>query len=278
MYFIPDSRIDELINEDLQLMDMTVLALGIEDVRGAVLCFPKQECTVAGVEEAARIFRRCDAAAHIIKPSGSRAAAGEVILKAEGSAGALHACYKTAQNVMEYCSGIATRTADMAAAAKAAAPGVSVAVTRKHFPGAKTLSVKAALAGGAAPHRLGLSDSILVFDQHRIFTDDFPALIKRMKAEFPEKKIEAEAANAEEGLAFVRAGADAVQCERFTPAELSGFVREAKNIAPGVVIAAAGGVNASNAAEYAAAGADVLVTSWVYFGKPQDIKMQFIRK
>ena len=46
---------------------------------------------------------------------------------------------------------------------------------------------------------------------------------------------------------------------------------------PKAVIAAAGGINAANAAEYAATGVDVLVTSWVYFGKPEDIKMKFSR-
>jgi molybdenum transport protein len=43
---------------------------------------------------------------------------------------------------------------------------------------------------------------------------------------------------------------------------------------PSLVINAAGGVNSANAREYAASGADVLVTSWVYFGKPFDIKMK----
>lgn len=277
MYFIPDSYIDGLISEDLQLMDMTVLAAGIENAPGCVECFPKQSCTIAGVEEAARIFRRCGAAAEVLKPSGAQAAAGEAILRAEGTAGALHACYKTAQNVMEYCSGIASRTADMVSAAKAVNPAALVGVTRKHFPGAKALSVKAALAGGAAPHRLGLSDSILVFDQHRVFMEDFPGAVKRMKAEFPEKKIEAEAGDPAEALSFVRAGVDAVQCERFAPDALRAFVEEAKAINPSLIIAAAGGVNAANAAEYAATGADVLVTSWVYFGKPQDIKMRFGR-
>jgi molybdenum transport protein len=42
-----------------------------------------------------------------------------------------------------------------------------------------------------------------------------------------------------------------------------------------VKISAAGGIDADNAADYAATGVDVLVTSWVYFGKPEDIKMRF---
>ena len=89
--------------------------------------------------------------------------------------------------------------------------------------------------------------------------------------------IEAEAESPEEAMGYLRAGIDMVQCERFAPAELAAFVKEAKAEFPRAVIAAAGGINAANAAEYAATGVDVLVTSWVYFGKPEDIKMKFSR-
>ncbi len=277
MFYISDSYIEELIHEDLQHMDVTTMAMGIEDEPGIVECFPKRECTLAGVEEAARIFRTCGAEAEILMPSGSPAAANEICLRARGTAGQLHACYKLAQNVMEYSSGIATRAAAMVAAARSANPRVHVSVTRKHFPGGKALSLKAALAGGASLHRLGLSDSILVFDQHRVFAGDFAELIPRMAAAFPEKKIAAEADSREEAARWLRAGADIVQCERFSPEELAAFVGEAKGFNPRVTIAAAGGINAANAAEYAATGADVLVTSWVYFGKPEDIKMKFSR-
>ena len=75
-------------------------------------------------------------------------------------------------------------------------------------------------------------------------------------------------------MKFIEAGADIIQCERFSCSELRSFVTAAKAMRPDVIINAAGGVNASNAKEFAAAGADVLVTSWVYFGKPFDIKMK----
>ncbi|MDO5116755.1 MAG: ModD protein [Synergistaceae bacterium] len=277
MFYISDRYVEELIHEDLQHMDLTTMAMGIEELPGRVECFPKRECTLAGVEEAARIFEKCGAKTEIFLKSGRRAAAGEICLAASGTAGQLHGCYKLAQNVMEYSSGIATRTAAMLAAARAVNPKIHVAVTRKHFPGGKALSLKAALAGGASLHRLGLSDSILVFDQHRIFTEDFAALVPRMAAAFPEKKIEAEADCPEEAMRWLRAGVEMIQCERFSLEELAAFVKEAKPLNPRAVIAAAGGVNAENAAEFAAAGVDILVTSWVYFGKPEDIKMKFSR-
>ena len=277
MFYIPDSYIESLINEDLQFMDLTTLSMGIENSPGRLSCFPKRACVLAGVVEAARIFTKLGAKTEISVPEGRPAEAGQVFLTAVGTAGMLHAGWKIAQNVMEYSSGIATRTAEMVRNARAVKPGINVAVTRKHFPGAKALSLKAALAGGAIIHRLGLSDSILVFEQHRVFAgtrENFLALIPVMARELPEKKIAVEVASPQEGLAYARAGAHVVQCERFTFEELTEFVAAAKQVNPSLEITAAGGVNAANAAEYAATGVDMLVTSWVYFGKPEDVKMQ----
>ncbi len=277
MFYIPDSYLESLINEDLQLMDLTTLSMGIENAPGQLSCFPKRACVLAGVEEAARIFTKLGARTDLSISEGQPVEAGQVFLTAVGTAGMLHAGWKIAQNVMEYSTGIATRTAEMVRNARAVKPDIRIAVTRKHFPGAKALSLKAALAGGAGIHRLGLSDSILVFEQHRVFAgthEDFLALIPVMARRLPEKKIAVEADSPQEALDFVKAGADVVQCERFALQELAEFVLIAKELNPSLEITAAGGINAANAAEYAATGVDVLVTSWVYFGKPEDVKMQ----
>ena len=279
MFYIPERTIQELLEEDLHLLDMTTQALGIEKKPGRIDCFPKRSCVVAGVEEAERVFACAGAHADILAPSGSRLEAGDVCLRVTGTAGALHAACKVAQNVMEYSSGIATRCAAMVDAARSVSPHVEVAVTRKHFPGGKRLSLKAALAGGASIHRTGLSDSILVFDQHRVFAggaQGFARMIGGISARYPEKKIAAEANDPDEAALFARAGADVIQCERFTYDDLRRTVRDIRAIRPSVKVSAAGGVNADNAVEFAATGVDILVTSWVYFGKPEDIKMRFV--
>jgi molybdenum transport protein len=273
MFFISDHELEEILSEDIPYGDETVDLMGIGDAAGRITCHPKADGVVSGVSLAARIFRMVGLTVQELARDGERIAAGTTILKASGSAGAIHATYKTAQTVMEYCSGISGRARAMVDAAASANPRCRVALTRKHFPGAKKLSLYAGLAGGATIHRMGLSESILIFDQHRVFADDFPALLARMKAVSPERKIAVEAATADEGLAFVRAGADIIQCERFSPEALAEFIGKARGENPAVLVSAAGGVNAETAAAYAAAGADFLVTTWPYFGKPFDIKM-----
>ena len=277
MFIIPENYLNSLMEEDLQHMDLTVMSMDIENISGSLECYSKNDCVLAGAEEAARLFKNTGCEVELLLSGGTFIEGGKVFMRVRGTAGAMHACWKQSQNIIEYSSGIATRTAEMVKNAKAANPSVHVSVTRKHFPGGKALSIKAALAGGASLHRLGLSDSILVFDQHRAFTHDFISLIPLMARRFPEKKIAVEADTPAEAEAYLKAGAHIVQCERFTYEELRNFVKISRSINKDAVIAAAGGINAANAKEYASTGVDILVTSWVYFGKPQDIKMKMSR-
>ena len=134
-------------------------------------------------------------------------------------------------------------------------------------------------------HRLNLSDSVLVFDQHRVFLDDagtdapdalraFARRIPEFRAALPEKKLCAEVDSPEDALLLARAGIDIVQCEKFPCSLLAETVRELRAARPGILVLAAGGINGDNAADYAASGADELVTTWPYFGRPADIKVR----
>jgi molybdenum transport protein len=68
---------------------------------------------------------------------------------------------------------------------------VVVACTRKSVPGTRGLSMKAILGGGAVPHRLGSSETTLVFAQHRAFTGgaSFSAIIDSLRQRIPEKIV-----------------------------------------------------------------------------------------
>jgi molybdenum transport protein len=177
-------------------------------------------------------------------------------------------------NLLEYASGIATRTRTIVNRAKKVNPGITVVTTRKSFPGTKKVALKAIMAGGALPHRIGLSDSILVFRQHSVFMgglESFLETISELKAKTPEHKIIVEAESAEEALKIAAAEVDVVQVDKLPPDELSIVVKQIRQAKPGITISAAGGINADNAAAYAETGVDILVLSSVYFGKPADI-------
>lgn len=284
-----DAFLDELLLEDCPYMDLTVELLGIGDRPGELVCSPREDCVIAGVETAAALWEKCGARVDRHARSGDRLAAGQAALSVRGRAADLHRALKIAQNIMEYMTGIATRAADMLERARAARSDVQVAVTRKNFPGAKRLCLEAAICAGARVHRLGLSDSVLIFDQHRVFLRDesrpgaaetatsptpaelLAARVPALRRALPEKKLAAEVGTPEEAFLLARAGLDTIQCEKFSSTELAATVKQIRLMRPDVLILAAGGIRADNAADYAAAGADVLVTSWVYTGKPTDI-------
>jgi molybdenum transport protein len=76
-----------------------------------------------------------------------------------------------------------------------------------------------------------------------------------------------------EALAIADAGADVVQIDKASPADVAGLRRHCEGRMPRPLVAAAGGINAGNAADYVRAGADVIVTSAPYTARPLDVKV-----
>jgi molybdenum transport protein len=228
---------------------------------------------VACSEEAARIITRAGGSVEVQSQSGAALAAGAPILTATGPAQALLRAWKIAQNLVEVASGIATATRGIVDAARAVKPGIGVVCTRKNAPGTKLMSLKAILAGGATPHRLGLSETILIFAEHRSFLQGLPpkevvALVRQAVAE---KKIVVEVGSVDEALLWAAAGADVIQTEKFSTQDVETLCHALGQFPLKPHVAAAGGVNTGNAGAYAAAGADILVTSAPYWAKPCDV-------
>ena len=274
LYQLPDRDIERFIEEDVPYGDITTSLLGIGSLMGEITFTSRHSTVLCCTEEAARVLELCGATVTCCLESGSMVEAGVTILTATGPAGSLHAGWKVAMNLLEYASGIATRTRTIVNRAKKVNPGITVVTTRKSFPGTKKIALKAIMAGGALPHRIGLSDSILVFRQHSVFMgglESFLETIAELKAKTPEHKIIVEAESAEEALKIAAAEVDVVQVDKLPPDDLSIVVKQIRQAKPGITISAAGGINADNAAAYAETGVDILVLSSVYFGKPADI-------
>ena len=276
---LSDGDIERLIEEDIPYGDLTTHLLGIGVRPGRIEFTTREETILCGTEEAARVLQKCGATLISCMPSGTRLAAGVEFLVAQGSAQALHSGWKVALNLLEYASGIASRTGRIVEKCRFVNPALSVVTTRKSFPGTKRIAIKAITAGGALPHRLGLSETILVFKQHTAFCGGLEAFIgtvAELKLKAHETKIIIEAETCEEALLVAHSGADIVQLDKIAPARLEDAVAAIRAANPDILISAAGGINETNAADYAATGIDIIVLSSVYFGKPSDIKAAII--
>jgi molybdenum transport protein len=273
---IPDDRLAAMLREDAPYGDLTTRGLGIGDRKGRAVFRTRTTITACCVEEAERLMllAGCDAVRRIAS-TGAQVEAGGDLLVAEGEAAAIHRGLKVAQTLMEIASGIATRARRILVAAREGRPGIMVACTRKHLPGAKDVMLKAIMAGGCVPHRLGLSDSVLVVAQHRAFLGRMPPhlWIAALRAAQPERRIAVEAESVDEAVWFAGAGVDSVQLDKLSPEQVAEALRAIAALPRRPLIAVAGGVTEENATAYAEAGADLLVTSAPYAAAPADLSV-----
>lgn len=265
---------DALIREDVPYFDLTSVALGIESQPAEISYFTREDCVVCGSEEVAELFRRLDITLDHTIPSGTAISAGTEIISGHGAAERLHTAWKVGQNLLDHLSGIATQTKRMADIAHTVNPALPILTTRKMYPGTKALSIKAVMAGGALPHRLGLSETILIFRQHYAMLGGFDKLlscIPKMKQMCCEKKIIAEAEHFEMAEALCEAGVDGIQLDKFSPQEAYEAAEKLSARFPHIVLLAAGGINETNIAAYAAAKISGVVTTSLYSAAPIDV-------
>lgn len=276
MIFFPTQEIESWIDEDAPLVDLTSHLLGLAAQPAVLTVRARHAVCVALTEEAARLFELLGAEVPSLLPSGTHAPAGAVLLTAQGRADALHRGWKVAMNLLEHLCGVATRTAQMVDAVRTVS-SIPVLVTRKHLPGMKRGFIKAILAGGAQPHRLGLSETVLVFENHlRLLggRERLPQLLAGMRAAACEKKIAVECTTLDQAMQAIDAGADAVQFDKVPAARLGDWCSAIAAHHPGIVCLAAGGIKLDNIQDFARSGVHGLVLSSVYHAPPADLEVQ----
>jgi molybdenum transport protein len=268
--------LERLLAEDVPHGDLTTEALGIGSVGGEMTFTARDAMVLALADDAAALIELAGADVELHAVSGDALSPGAPILTARGPAFALMRGWKTAQTLVEIWSGVASAARAIVDAAKSVSPHVVVACTRKTAPGTKTFAVAAIKAGGAVAHRLGLSETVLVFPEHLAFlsAEALADLAARLARSAPEKKLVIEVTDIATGVAAAEAGFHVIQAEKFAPEQVAVLSERLARLPHRPVVAAAGGVNAANAAAYARAGANVLVTSAPYLARPCDVQVR----
>lgn len=277
MTHLTDQELLAILRDDCPYSDLTTEGLGLHQLAARATLTARDPMVVCAIEEAARMFELVGASARILVPSGTQVEPGQLLIEVEGTAGAIHRVYKMAQTLMEVTSGIASSARAIVDAAQSANPATRVACTRKHLPGAKRMMLRAIELGGATPHRLGLSDFVLVFEEHHVLMDPATPLaahLARLAQAAPERRVAVEVNTLDEALAAARAGAEIVQVDKAVPDQIAQIAAALRGLERVPKLAAAGGINPGNAAAYAGAGADILVTSAPYYAAPRDVKVR----
>lgn len=277
------SQIQEWYEEDVPYGDLTSEILGIGQEDAQIFFRSREKMTVSGTEIVRDTLAHSGILTQSLLPSGTRVGPDTPILSARGQANEIHMAWRICLNLLEYSSGIATKASRLVEAAHLANPCVSVNGTRKHFPGIRRLTTEAARSGGVLPHRLGLSESVLIFDHHLVFVGGIKSIATRLqdfKARVPAKTIVVELKSGpsllEDALLLSRSGVDGIQFDKVQPEELTALLEKLHLENPKMIVFVAGGIDEDNIGKYAATGVDAIVTSAVYHAPPSNIGTQII--
>jgi nicotinate-nucleotide pyrophosphorylase (carboxylating) len=259
---LPDLLLEPLVRaaliEDLGPNgDVTTRAVIPARTRYRAQLRAREPGVISGMQIAAIAFRLVDPnlviTAH--RSDGSRCAPGDVLMEIEGSAASILSGERIALNFAGRLSGIATLTA--AFVAETAGTATRITCTRKTTPGLRMVEKAAVLHGGGFNHRFGLSDAILIKDNHIAAAGGIAAVLQAARASVSHMmKVEIEVDTLAQ-LAEVLAvgGADVVLLDNMD----TGTLREAVALVAGrLVTEASGNMMLPRIAEVAETGVDYI--------------------
>ncbi|MGB2578857.1 nicotinate-nucleotide pyrophosphorylase (carboxylating) [Elusimicrobium simillimum] len=252
--------IDKLIvlalEEDLGLGDITSDNIFTANDEALAEIIAKEDLVLCGMDVAKDTFNYVDPTLKFIplKKDGDLVKKGERVLELDGKTLSILRAERVALNFMQRMSGIATASKEFAGIAKKY--NVMVVDTRKSLPGMRKLDKYAVRTGGARNHRMSLSDSVLIKDNHIAAAGSITAAVTRIKDRIGHTpKIEVETTNLDEVKEALACKADIIMLDNMTPAQIT----EAVKVINGAAIAeVSGGVNRTNLEDYCKAGAPVI--------------------
>ncbi|ACC97977.1 Nicotinate-nucleotide pyrophosphorylase [Elusimicrobium minutum Pei191] len=252
--------IDKLIilalEEDLGLGDITSDNIFTENDEALAEITAKEDMVICGMNIARDVFNYVDPSLKFtpLKKDGDTVKKGETVLKLDGKTLSILRGERTALNFMQRMSGIATASKEFSETGKKY--GVMIVDTRKSLPGMRKLDKYAVRCGGAKNHRMSLSDSVLIKDNHIAAAGGIAKAVEKIRAAIGHTpKIEVETTNIDEVKEALSSKADIIMLDNMTPAQVT---QALKVINKAAIAEVSGGVNKNNLEDYCKTGADVI--------------------
>lgn len=251
------SAVAAALREDLgRRGDLTARLLPV-DAQATARFVAREQGVVAGIACATETYRRISPTPSLIwqVDDGTAVKAGDVVGVVSGPLRSIVTGERTALNFLCHLSGVATATRRFVDAVRAVNPACQIRDTRKTTPGLRVLEKAAVRAGGGVNHRGGLSDGVLVKDNHLSGISLEDAVRKALRR-YPGVPVQVECDTEEQVEAAIRAGAPMVLLDNMTPAQVAACADLAHKA--GVKVEASGRIGLDTVAEYARAGADFI--------------------
>lgn len=271
-------EIDKIIlnglEEDMPFGDITTDNLINKYSKSKALLIAKDTGIIAGIDIAKRVFEIMDNKVIFDKTieDGQKVKNNDVIAHIKGNTRALLKAERTALNLLQRLSGIATETGELCEKIKGM--GAKVVDTRKTTLGLRSLEKYAVKAGGGQNHRFSLSDGVMLKDNHIKAAGGIKEAIQKIKEQVPHTiKIEVETETLEQVREALEAGADIIMLDNMG---VDNMKKAVKIINGSAISEASGNISLDNIFEVAETGVDIIsIGSLIHSVNALDISMEF---
>ena len=257
---LPQFYVDDLIKraviEDINYVDVTTDYLVDENNRTSAKLIAKDEGILAGIDVALRVFTLLDAdtAFEILKHDGDSVVKGDVIARISGKTRVLLKGERTALNLLQHMSGIATMTNRCVKLVEGT--NAEITDTRKTLPGLRALQKYAVVCGGGKNHRFNLSDGAMLKDNHIDAYGSLTGAVAALRKKIGHMvKIEVETRTLEELDEALSAGVDVIMLDNMDCDTMQEAVRRTDGRA---LLEASGNITQENIRQVAACGVDII--------------------
>ena len=245
-----ESLVRRALAEDLGSGDLTTAATVPPGTRARARITQKQPGVLFGVDAAELTFAVLDSGARFERLADEGVwRDGGPVLDIEGAAAALLGAERTALNLLQRLSGVATLTARYVEAVRGTR--ARVLDTRKTTPGLRVLEKAAVLAGGGTNHRAGLYDAVLIKENHAAMAGGVGEAVTQALAVAPDLLVEVECRTDEEVDEALAAGARRLLLDNMTPAQMRAIV---ERVGDGAELEASGGIDLETIRDVAETG------------------------
>lgn len=256
MQFEIDDIIKRAIKEDINYVDVTTDYLIDDELTSSAKYVSKDNGILCGIEIAMRVFELLDSSVkyEILIHDGQEVKNGDIIAVIHGRVKTLLKGERTALNIVQHLSGIATQTNKCVRLIKGTK--ASVADTRKTLPGLRSLQKYAVTVGGGKNHRYNLSDCAMLKDTHLDAYGSITNAVNALREHLGHTvKIEVETTNLDEVKEALEVGAELIMLDNMSCEQMA----EAVKICDGkAMLEASGNVTEETIKSIADTGVDII--------------------
>jgi nicotinate-nucleotide pyrophosphorylase (carboxylating) len=257
--FQTDRLIDLWLAEDIGYCDLTAQLMIEAHETGAFVMNAREPLIMAGIDVAARIFKRYDPTLEVTVhvKDGDKVEKGAVLLEVRGNARSVLTTERTVLNIVQRLSGIANMTAQYVAAV--AGTRARLIDTRKTTPGLRMLEKHAVACGGGLNHRLGLDNGVMIKDNHIAVCGGITEAVQRVRRQLPVlTKIEVECDRLDQVAEALEAGVDVIMLDNMS---IEDMTKAVERVAGRTKLEASGGISLATIGAIAKTGVDYISTS-----------------